>query len=106
MMREIISELNECKKSPIAKVIHKGNDFKVIGLGLNKGVILKDHNTPSLKQNVNPKNVLLLVIKGKIKYTSKHRNIILDTYDKMEIPINEIHAVEGIDDAVFLIILC
>ena len=105
MIEDIYSEL-EKNKGPLAKIYHKGKDFRMIALGLKKGIILKEHKSPSLKENVDPKNVLLIVVKGKVNYKSERRNVVLNTYDKLEIPNNELHSVEGLEDSISLLIIC
>jgi len=104
MINQIIQSLDE-STGPIAKVFHKGNNFRIISLGLKKGVLLKEHKPPSLKENHLPDNVILIVIKGKAHYKSKTRNVIMNTFDKLEIPIDELHSVEGIEDSILLLIL-
>lgn len=37
----------ENSNAPIAKVFHKGEDFRIISLGLKRGIILKEHKPPS-----------------------------------------------------------
>lgn len=95
----------ESSKAPIAKVFHKGEDFRIISLGLKRGIILKEHKPPSLKQNIDPKNVVLIVVKGKVKFKSDRRNVLMNIFDKIEIQIDELHSVEGIEDSILLLIL-
>ena len=104
MINQIELDL-ENSKAPIAKVFHKGEDFRIISIGLKRGIILKEHKPPSLKHNIDPKNVILIVIKGKVLFKSDRRNVKMDIYDKIEIQIDELHSVEGIEDSILLLIL-
>lgn len=104
MINQIDKEL-ENSSGPITRVYHKGKDIRIISIGLKKGIVLKEHKTPSLKQNIILKNVVLIVVKGKVLYTSDTKNIEINTFEKLEIPINELHSVEGIEDSILLLIL-
>ena len=94
-----IKEINEqlrTAKHPVAKALHKGDNFKVLAIGFKKGMKLKDHqaNLPSK----------LTVISGKVVYRLKEKEIELKMFDETEIPVNIIHSVEALEDSLCLLI--
>lgn len=94
-IKEAIAEL-ELKRDPVAKLMHKGIAFKVIVLAFKKGMILKEHKT-----SVPTK---LTVMNGKVNYIGASWNKIIDKYDELDIPLEEIHAVEALEDSLCLLI--
>lgn len=80
---------------PVAKVLHKGNHFKVFVLGFKKGMLLKDHQT------IWPAK--LTVLKGKVVYREVDREITADTHDEIVIPIETIHNVQALEDSLCLL---
>lgn len=49
--------------------------------------------------------MVLIVVKGKVKFKSDRRNVLMNIFDKIEIQIDELHSVEGIEDSILLLIL-
>jgi hypothetical protein len=84
------------KGNPVVKMLHKGIAFKVIVLVFKKGMILKEHKT-SLPTK-------LTVMNGKVNYIGPSWNKIMDVYDELDIPLDEIHAVEALEDSLCLLI--
>ena len=84
------------KGNPVAKILHKGTAFKVIVLVFKKGMVLKEHKT-----SVPTK---LTVMNGKVNYIGPSWNKIMDEYDDFDIPLEEIHAVEALEDSLCLLI--
>ena len=82
--------------TPLTKVISEGDGYKIIALGLKKGMLLKAHTTPVPAK--------LLVISGIITYKEIDHSKILKSFDESEIPMNVIHSVECIEDAFCLLI--
>lgn len=93
-IQQILAELPGASK-PIARVLHKGEGFKVLAIGFTKGMILAEH-----KANVPSR---LTVIKGSVIYKSDEQSHILQTYDEFEIPVGELHAVEATADSICLL---
>ena len=95
IIKEILAEL-ETKEHPIAKALFKREGFKVLALGFKKEMILKEH-----KANVPTK---LVVLQGAVIYKSDVTMLTLNQYDEFEIPVNELHAVTALEDALCMLI--
>ena len=91
---KIISDLKTASH-PIARALHKGEHFKVLMLGFNKGMLLKDH-----KAHITSK---LTVLYGSVIYKKGNKEIKLLQYDEVEIPIEIIHSVEAIEDSLCIL---
>jgi quercetin dioxygenase-like cupin family protein len=94
-IQEVKQEIPAATK-PIVKVLRKTDSTKIIVLGFNKGVILKEHET-----NVPAK---LVVIDGQVQYREGDKLVTLNQYDELEIPVNILHSVEGIQQSICLLI--
>jgi quercetin dioxygenase-like cupin family protein len=90
-IKEILSQLDTAS-SPVAKVLHKGDQFRVIVIGFKKGMILKEHKS-SLPAR-------LVVTSGSVRYKEAERSVSLGLFEDMEIPVNEPHSVEALEDSV------
>jgi quercetin dioxygenase-like cupin family protein len=91
IIKEVLSQL-ENAASPVAKVLHKGEQFKVITIGFKKGMILKEH-----KSNLPAR---LVVVAGSIIYKEDERSVVMNRFEDLEIPVNKIHSVEALQDSV------
>lgn len=96
MIKDIKSQLEGSDK-PIVQSILKKADVKIMAIGLREKVELADHTAPS--------HAKIIVIQGKINYISKARNIMLSPLDEFDIPLQEVHKVIGIEDAIFLLVI-
>lgn len=65
-------------------------------MGFKIGMILKEHSTPIPAK--------LTVISGKVNYKETDRNIVLNRYDDLDIPMNVTHSVEALEDAICILI--
>ena len=90
-----IKEDLETKDHPVARAIHKGENFKVIALGFKKGMILKEH-----KAHLPTK---LTVLEGSVIYIQDENKTVLNQYDEHEIPVEKTHAVEATSDSLCLL---
>ena len=95
IINEVLAEL-ETKEHPVAKALYKKEGFKILVLAFKKGLILKEH-----KANVPTK---LIVLEGKIIYESNATEMILNKYDEFDIPVNDLHAVHALDDALCMLV--
>lgn len=95
IIHEVVSALEKAV-NPVVKVLQKSEHVKVIVLGFKKGMSLKEHKT-----NVTTK---LVVIQGSIVYKRDTSSVVLDRYDDIDIPIDEPHAVEALDDSICFLI--
>ncbi len=93
-IKEILKQL-ETAGHPVAKPIHKGNNFKVLGIGFKSGMKLKDHQA-SLPSK-------LTVISGKVIYRQQETATELQKFDEIEIPVNITHSVEAMEDSICLL---
>ncbi len=96
-MKSIKEKLAASTEKIVTKVIQKGDDFKVIGLGLNKGAVLKEHKAPGRAK--------LVVVEGKISYITSESTITMSQYDEYDIPLEEYHTVEGLEESICLLIV-
>lgn len=76
---------------PVAKSLHYGSSFKVLIVGFNKGMILKEHKAPIQSK--------LTVLEGAVIYKEEFRVIKLMQYDEVEIPTEIAHAVEAVENS-------
>lgn len=80
---------------PVARALHKGEDFKVIALGMKKGMTLKEHKT-----HVPTK---LFVLEGSVIYREEDKIESLLQYNEINIPVNVAHSVEAVSDCLCLL---
>ena len=95
IIKEILAEL-ETKDHPVAKALFKKEGFKVLVLAFKDGMVLKEH-----KANVPTK---LVVLEGSVKYKSETTEIELGKYDEFEIPVNELHAVNALENSLCMLV--
>lgn len=81
--------------SPIIKLIHKNDHFKVIALGFKQGVVLRDHKSPLPAK--------LTVLEGSVRYLDPDGALVLEKFHERSIPVNVIHSVEALQDSVCLL---
>lgn len=93
-IKSIISEL-KTSSHPIAKALHKSEHFKVLMLGFNKGMILKEHKT-----NITAK---LTVLYGNVIHKEGDRELKLSQYDEVEIPVDVPHSVQATEDSLCIL---
>lgn len=80
---------------PVAKALHQGTGYKVLLMGFNKGMILKDH-----KAHIRSK---LTVLEGSVRYFEDTRIVTLGQYDEIDIPIEKTHNVEALEDSLCIL---
>jgi hypothetical protein len=95
IIKEALAEL-AATTSPVAKLMHTGIAFNVIVLAFKKDMILNEHIT------IVPTK--LIVIDGKIKFTSTDMQKTIDKYEELEIPLEEIYSLEALKDSLCLLI--
>lgn len=93
-IKEIKEEL-KVASHPIAKSLHHGTGFKVLILGFNKGMILKEHKAHTKSK--------LTVLEGSVVYKEENRVVELMRYDEVEIPIEITHSVEAMEDSLCIL---
>jgi quercetin dioxygenase-like cupin family protein len=96
MIIQELKSLLESSVNPIARVLYKKENFRVLAIGFKKNMILKDHKTPYESK--------LLIIEGKVIYKEQLKELTLLQFEEVMIPINEIHNVTALQDSVCLLI--
>lgn len=94
----IIKEVKEklkTSKGPVALSLHQGSGFKTLVMGFKKDMILKEH-----KAHVKSK---LTVLEGAVVYQEQDRKVTLNQYDQVDIPVEETHWVEALEDSLCLL---
>ncbi len=80
---------------PVAKALHKGENFRTLVIGFKKGMVMKEHKVVATTK--------FTVFSGTILYYEKDKTIQLDALDEINIPIDVIHSVEAAEDALCLL---
>lgn len=81
---------------PVAKALHKNDHFKVLIIGFNKGMVLKEHKAHQPTK--------LTVLEGSVIYKeAEGRTLTLQQYSEVEIPVNLIHSVEALEHSICLL---
>lgn len=93
-IKSVLEQL-ETAKHPIAKVLHKGEHFKVLVIGFKAGMRLEDHQAHKTSK--------LTIISGAVIYRESERSITLETFNEIDIPVNIIHSVEALEDSLRLL---
>jgi quercetin dioxygenase-like cupin family protein len=94
IIKQALAEL-ETKNNPVAKVLHKAADSKAIIMVFKKGMMLKEHKSALPAK--------LTIFNGAVSFVMLGETTILNQYDTMDIPMNEVHAVTALEDTVALL---
>lgn len=94
-IKNILLELDASEK-PLGKVLRKGEDFHVLAIAFKKRMVLEEHRI-----HIPAK---LLVIKGEVVFNTDYSATTLSLYDEYEIPADELHWIEAIEDSIILVI--
>lgn len=94
VIKEILEQLKTAHH-PIAKAIHKGEHFKVLALGFNAGMVLKEH--------VAHQPAVLTVLSGTVTYHQQGVDTLLHQYEEQQIPVNIPHSVTALEDSLCLL---
>lgn len=95
VIKEALAEVKS-KNHPVARILHKGDIFKVMAIAFQKDMILREHKTHL--------PATLTVIKGKVNYRRADSFTTVEEYDNFQIPINETHSIEALEDSICLLI--
>lgn len=96
IIKQIFDDLKSVSK-PIAKILKKGKDFKVVAIGFNKDMVLEDHKTLVPAK--------LVVLQGKVIYKEGDKFVMMSQYDEVPIPANVIHRVTGLEDGSLCLVI-
>ena len=94
IIKEVKEKLNSAS-GPVARSLHQGEGFRVLTIGFNAGMIMKEH-----KASISSK---LTVLEGSVVYQEANRAITLSQYEEIDIPILVIHSVEALEDSLCLL---
>jgi quercetin dioxygenase-like cupin family protein len=94
-INDAVTEL-ESKSHPVSKLLHTSHSVKILVIAFKNTMILKEHKTTIYAK--------LIVLKGKINYCANAIKKIMGEFDEHEIPINETHSVEALEDSICLLI--
>ena len=95
ILKEIVKELENSEK-PVPKILWQGEKSHILSIGLRKGMLLPKHNSKIPAR--------IVVIKGEVVYNNDNGGIPLSLYDEHEIPVEEYHWIEALDDSMMLVI--
>ncbi|MFT4535405.1 MAG: quercetin dioxygenase-like cupin family protein [Saprospiraceae bacterium] len=95
-----LADLNEQLQhsdKPLIASIMKSDNTKLMAIGINSGVTLKQHTAPGRTK--------LIVIQGQIKYMTDKEILIIDQYQTHDIPLEEVHSVNADTPSIFLLLV-
>lgn len=95
VIKEALTEV-ELKSYPVARILHKGDMFKVMVIAFKKGMILREHKTHL--------PATITVLEGKVNYRKDDSFVMIEEYDDFQIPINETHSIEALEDSICLLV--
>lgn len=96
MIIQQLFEKIETSSTPLAQALHKNEHSKALAIVFKKGMRLKEHKAiiPST----------LLVIKGEVVYKDISTTLTVHLYENYNIPVNVIHEVEALEDAICILL--
>jgi quercetin dioxygenase-like cupin family protein len=94
VIKDAMAEV-ELKSHPVARILHKGDMFKVMIIAFKKDMILKEHKTHL--------PATITVIKGRVNYRKEDSVTTINEYDDFQIPIHETHSIESLEDSICLL---
>jgi quercetin dioxygenase-like cupin family protein len=95
ILKDIIAQ-TELSNKPLAQIIKHNNQFKVIAIGLKKGMLWPNHKAML--------PTTLLVTKGHVVYKENEREVELAVFDDFEIPVNLVHSLEAKEDSLCILL--
>jgi quercetin dioxygenase-like cupin family protein len=95
IIKNILANIADAAR-PISKIIKAGDSFKLVAIGLKKGVIWRDH------KSVMPAK--LLVMEGRVTYVQGENKVKLEKFEDFDIPVNVVHSLEAIEDSICILI--
>jgi len=94
IIKEILEQLVS-SEHPVAKALHSGEHFRVLVIGFRKSMKLKEHQAHLPSK--------LTVLQGEVLYRENEKEVKLNQYDEVNIPVNETHSVEALQDSLCLL---
>ena len=96
VLKQLVADLQE-SSHPVAKALHFQNQgCRILMIGFKKGMHLKEHkvNLPAT----------LYVLQGAVVYIQNAFKKEVKALENIDIPINEMHAVDALEDSLCLLI--
>lgn len=93
-IQDVLARL-ETVSHPVAQVIQKGHDFRILAIGFKKGMLLTDHKASM--------PAVLTVLAGSVVYLQGDVSITLKQYEEQQIPVDIIHSVKALEDSLCLL---
>lgn len=81
---------------PVVKILKQSESYKMMVIGLKKGVVLKEHKTAVPAR--------LIITEGHVTYNEHERAVDLKRDVDFEIPINVLHSLLALEDSICLLI--
>ena len=94
IIKEVLAQL-ENATHPVAKALHKTDHSRVLVIGFNKGMLLKEHKTHLPSK--------LTVLSGKVIYREGEKVIEAGQYEEVAIPVDILHSVEATETSLCLL---
>ncbi|GAA0878074.1 hypothetical protein GCM10009119_10420 [Algoriphagus jejuensis] len=80
---------------PVARALHKGDNFKVLLVGFKAGMVFRDH-----KAHIPSK---LTVLQGSVVYKEGDKVVELAQYEEVDIPVEITHSVEALEESLCIL---
>jgi quercetin dioxygenase-like cupin family protein len=94
IIQDVLARL-ETVNHPVAQVIQKGHDFRILAVGFKKGMVMKDHKASM--------PAVLTVLTGSVVYLQGDVSNTLKQYEEQHIPVEVIHSVMALEDSLCLL---
>lgn len=94
VIKDILVQL-ESSEHPVAKALHTGEHFRVLVMAFKSGMKLKEHQAHIPSK--------LTVLSGEVIYRENEKKVLLRQYDEVDIPVNEMHSVEALQNSLCLL---
>lgn len=94
VIKDVLEQLQH-SQHPVAKALYKCDHCKVLALAFKQGMELKNHTAHQPTK--------LIVMSGSVIYTEGDKNVTLQQYDEIDIPIEAEHAVKALQDSLCLL---
>lgn len=97
MIKEALDKLND-SVHPVARLMHKGDGFKMLLIVFKKGMIMSDHKTEL--------DAKLFVMRGSILFRLPDSTHELNENDNFDIPAGVIHSLTANEDSICILSQC
>ena len=88
--KNLLDQLSFRSDEQTVTIIKRAEGIKQVAVALGKGAVLKKHTTNE--------PAILVVIKGKLRFLINNQEILLNTFDTYDIPVDVEHEVIGVEE--------